>query len=362
VTTIIRAEARLINIAVETPRTDAVQSFLSQETPLVEIETSDGVVGLGYTYTIGTGGRAVLSMLQDHLLPRLLGMDATRIAHIWNDLFSSTRATTVGAITSLALAGVDTALWDLRGRREGQALWRMVGGHRQSAPVYDTEGGWLHLDQDELVRTALESVERGMRGVKIKVGRPTAAEDAERLRAVRDAVGSRMDIMVDANQSFDLAEAQRRASHYGDIGISWFEEPMPAELVSAHAQLQRLIDTPVAVGESMYSVGQFGEYALQRACGVVQVDVARIGGITPWLKVAALAEATGLAVCPHFLMELHISLAGATPNLRYVEHIPQLRGVMREALRLEDGVLWASDAPGIGIDWDYDQLDNLRIA
>lgn len=360
--TITRAEAWLVDIPVETERTDAVQAFLSQQTPMVQIETDDGLVGIGYSYTIGTGGLAVLSMLKEHFLPQLVGKDSTRIERVWNDLFASTRATAVGAITSLALAAVDTALWDLRGRREQLPLWKMVGGEKNSLPVYDTEGGWLHLPTEDLVAGALESKARGMHGVKIKVGKPTASEDAERIFAVREAIGYEMDLMVDANQSFDLAEATRRARAFAPAQLSWFEEPMPADHLTAHARLQAAVDVPIAVGESMYSVGQFGDYVLQDAARVIQVDVARVGGISPWLKVAHLAESAGLVVCPHFLMELHVSLAGATRSMRYVEHIPQLRGVMTEALRLEDGVVFASDEPGIGIAWDHDALDNLRVA
>lgn len=359
---IVRAEAFLIDIPVETVRTDAVQSFVSQQTPMVRVETADGLVGLGYSYTIGTGGLAVLSMLREHLIPRLIGLDSARIEYAWQDLFSSTRATAVGAITSLALAAVDTALWDLRGLREKLPLWKLVGGFRSSVPVYDTEGGWLHLSEDELVAEALSSRKRGLRGVKVKIGKPTATEDAERIAAVRAAIGDRMDLMVDANQSFDLAEATRRARALTPFQLAWIEEPMPADLVTAHERLQAAIDIPVAVGESLYSVGQFNEYVQRDACRVVQVDVARVGGITPWLKVAHLAEAAGIAVCPHFLMELHCSLAGASPAVRYVEHIPQLRGVMTEALRVEDGLLFAPDAPGLGIAWDHDALDRYRVS
>lgn len=359
---ITRAEASLVDIPVETVRTDAVQAFISQQTPMVRLETDDGLVGIGYSYTIGTGGKAVLSMLAEHFVPRLIGQDSRRIEGIWFDLFASTRATTVGAITSLALAAVDTALWDLRGRRAGEPLWQLVGGLRNSVPVYDTEGGWLHLEQEDLVAGALESKARGLRGVKVKVGKPTAGEDAERILAVREAIGDRMELMVDANQAFDLAEALRRARALEPARLAWFEEPMPADLVTAHARLQSLTDTPIAIGESLYSVGQFGEYVQQGAATVIQVDVARVGGITPWLKVAHTAEAAGLAVCPHFLMELHVSLAGGSSALRFVEHIPQLRGVMTESLRLEDGILFASDEPGIGIGWDQDALDDLRVA
>src|SRR5262249_25464041 len=154
-----------------------------------------------YSYTIGTGGRAVLSMLRDHLLPLLEGRDPRDVEAIWHDLFAHTRATTVGAITSLALAAVDVALWDLRCLRAGAPLWRLAGGFRRAVPVYDTEGGWLHLPAEELVHGALRAQKAGLRGVKLKIGRPRVEEDAERVAAVRAAVGPGMDIMVDANQS-----------------------------------------------------------------------------------------------------------------------------------------------------------------
>ena len=179
-----------------------MQSFLKQETIFVELETADGADGLGYSYTIGTGGTRGAG---DAARPPAAAAGRCRTPatsrRLWYDLFASTRATTVGAITSLALAAVDTALWDLRCRRAGEPLWRLAGGFRRNVPLYDTEGGWLHLSTDELVAGALASQKAGWPGVKLKVGKPRVHEDVERLRAVRDAVGPALDIMVDANQS-----------------------------------------------------------------------------------------------------------------------------------------------------------------
>jgi L-alanine-DL-glutamate epimerase-like enolase superfamily enzyme len=359
---IVTATAYLIDIEVEAVRTDAVQAFVKQETVFVDLTTDDGNAGTGYSYTIGTGGTSVLAMLRDHLLPRLVGADATLVEHLWFDLFASTRATTVGAITSLALAAVDTALWDLRCKRAGEPLWRLAGGFRQRVPLYDTEGGWLHLSTDELVRGALTSRAAGWPGVKLKVGKDRVEQDVERLRAVRDAVGQGLDIMVDANQSMTLAEARRRAAAFEPLGLAWFEEPLPADDVAGHVALARSTAIPVAVGESLYSVSQFREYLARGAASIVQVDVARVGGITPWLKVAHLADAFNVHVCPHFLMELHVSLAAAIPNGRYVEHIPQLRAVTHGQLRIEHGHAIAPDTPGLGIDWHRDAIDDRRRA
>ncbi|MFI1092592.1 mandelate racemase/muconate lactonizing enzyme family protein [Streptomyces sp. NPDC020917] len=359
---IVEATASLVDIEVETLRTDAVQAFVKQETVFVDLTTDDGCTATGYSYTIGTGGSSVLALLREHLLPHLIGADATLVERLWTDLFASTRATTVGAITSLALAAVDTALWDLRCKRAGEPLWQLAGGFRRSVPLYDTEGGWLHLSTEELVSGALASRAAGWPGVKLKVGKERVDQDVERLAAVRDAVGPGLDIMVDANQSMTHAEARRRAAAFEPLGLAWFEEPLPADDVSGHVALARSTTIPVAVGESLYSAAQFRDYLARGAASVVQVDVARVGGITPWLKVAHLAETFNVHVCPHFLMELHVSLVAAIPNGRYVEHIPQLRAVTHGQLRIEDGHAVAPDAPGLGIDWNRDAIDDRRTA
>lgn len=356
------ARAWLVDVPVETVRTDAMQAFLKQETVFVEIGTDDGATGLGYSYTIGTGGTAVLALLRDCLLPHLIGQDAERVEAVWRRLYGATRATAVGAITSLALAAIDTALWDRRCRAASLPLSVMAGGAKQQIPLYDTEIGWLHLPVEELVEGAQKVVAAGARGVKIKIGKPSPAEDAERLIAVRHAIGPHRDLMVDANQAFTLTEALRRTPALEQVGAMWFEEPLPADDVAGHERLARSTTVAVAVGESMYSVGQFAEYMARGAAGIVQADVARVGGVTPWLKIAHAAEAHNVQVCPHFLMELHVSLCAAVPNSRYLEYIPQLRAVTRTELTVVDGLATAPTTPGLGIDWDHDALDNLTVA
>jgi L-alanine-DL-glutamate epimerase-like enolase superfamily enzyme len=349
-----------IDIAPKVKRTDAIQSFVTQETVLVTLRCSDGSAGTGYTYTIGTGGSSIVALLRDHLAPRLMGRDPQQFEAIWRDLFFHTHATAVGAITSLALAAIDTALWDRNARAAGLPLWRLAGGAQPRVPVYTTEGGWLHLEPAQLVEQTLAAQAEGFLGAKIKVGKPHVSQDIARLSAVREAVGPGFELMVDANQSFTVAEAIRRARQYAALDIAWFEEPMPAEHVRAHAQLLAGTSVPVAVGESMYHLSQFGEYIQQGACSIVQADVARVGGITPWLKIAHLAEAHNIAMCPHFLMELHVSLCAAVPNARWVEYIPQLDDLTTSRLKIEGGHAVAPETPGLGIEWDAEQLKARR--
>jgi L-alanine-DL-glutamate epimerase-like enolase superfamily enzyme len=195
--------------------------------------------------------------------------------------------------------------------------------------------------------------------VKIKVGRPTIAEDMARLSAVREAVGPAFEIMTDANQCFTVSEAIRRARHYESIDIAWFEEPLPAEDLGGHVRLSASTSIPVAVGESIYSLAHFREYLQREACSIVQADVARIGGITPWLKVAHLAESFNVAICPHFLMELHVSLTAAVPNAAWLEYIPQLDPIAGSRVRIIDGFAVPPDTPGLGIDWDVPAIDRM---
>jgi L-alanine-DL-glutamate epimerase-like enolase superfamily enzyme len=358
---ITRVEALMVDLKPKVKRTDAIQSFVSQETPIVRIYDADGAVGTGYTYTIGTGGPSIMKLIELTLAPALIGREALEIERIWRDLLFLTHATTVGAITSLALAAIDTALWDLKCRRQGEPLHRMAGGAQARVPLYTTEGGWLHIETQALVDDALAAKAKGFGGSKIKIGRPHVSEDVARLEAVRKAVGPGFEIMTDCNQRFTVDEAIRRARCLTPIDIAWIEEPLTADDLMGHVRLSQSTTLPVAVGESLYSILHFREYLNQGACSIVQVDVARIGGITPWLKVAHLAECFNVPVCPHFLMELHVSLCAAVPNARWVEYIPQLDTLTTEPMRIEDGHAIPSDAPGLGIAWDYKAIEQQAV-
>lgn len=358
---ITRVEILQVDLVPLVKRTDAIQSFVKQETPMVRISTDDGLTGTGYSYTVGSGGSSVVALIRDHLAPRLIGRDPLEIEAIWKDLFFSTHSTAVGAITALALATIDTALWDLKCLASGRPLWLEAGGAQKRVPLYTTEGGWLHIDTVALVDDALQAKAKGFKGSKIKVGRPHVAEDVARLTAVREAVGREFEIMVDANQAFTVSEAIRRARHFEPLDLGWFEEPLPAEDMDGHIRLSQSTSLPIAVGESMYHPSHFREYLQKGACSIVQADVARVGGITPWLKIAHLAETFNVNICPHFLMEIHVSLTAAVPNARWVEWIPQLEPITRSRLAVSDGHAIPPSTPGLGIDWDWKAIEEARM-
>lgn len=350
------AEIYLVPLEPKVTRFDAIQQFVCQETVIVRIHDADGALGTGYSYTIGTGGSSVVALLADHLLPQIVGREAEEVEAIWRDLKFHTHATTVGVITSLALAAIDTALWDLRALKASLPLHLLAGGARTRIPAYTTEGGWLHLSKEELVEDAKRAREEGFHGVKIKIGKASVKEDVRRVAAVREALGDDLELMTDCNQVFAVDEAVRRAQALLPFDLAWMEEPLPADDLDGHIRLAASTSIPVAVGESIYGIRHFRDYLQHRACSVVQVDCARIGGITPWLKTAHLAEAFNVAVAPHFLMELHVSLACAVSNGRWVEYIPQLDEITTSRLRIEKGEALAPLEPGLGIAWDWEAI------
>jgi len=354
-----RIEIQMVDLKPRVKRVDAIQAFVSQETPIVRIFDTDGAVGTGYSYTIGSGGPSIVELIDRTLAPALIGRDPAQVERLWKDLLFLTHATSVGAITSLALAAIDTALWDLRCLKARLPLHVMAGGAQDKVRLYTTEGGWLHLDKSALVDDALRAKEAGFSGAKLKIGRPIH-EDVDRLRTVRTAVGEGFEIFTDANQAFNVDEAIRRARHYEPLDIGWMEEPLTADDLNGHIRLCQSTSIPIAIGESLYSPLHFREYLQRNACSIVQVDVARIGGITPWLKTAHLAETFNIAVCPHFLMELHVALTCAVPNARWLEYIPQLDTLTTQGMTMRDGYAVPSNEPGLGIAWNLKQIERLR--
>jgi L-alanine-DL-glutamate epimerase-like enolase superfamily enzyme len=238
----------------------------------------------------------------------------------------------------------------------------LAGGFRPKVPLYDTEGGWLHLATEELVAGAKASQAAGWTGVKIKVGKDRIDQDVERLRAVRAAVGEGLDIMVDANQSMTQAEAVRRAAAFAPLNLAWFEEPLPADDVSGHIALARSTTIPVAVGESLYSLAQFREYLQRGAASIVQVDVARVGASRrgsrsrTWPKRSTSTSARTSCWNCTSPWSPRYPTAAMWSTSRNCGRSRSARCASRT------GHAVAPDGPGLGIDWDRDEIENRTVA
>jgi len=318
----------------------------------VTIERGDGAPGRGFAWTPSIGATAVEALLRNDLGPWLLGRPAT--PGVWQAAWEHLHEAGGGGITTIALAGVDLALWDLTLREQGLSLADALGRRHESQPAYGS-GVNLHYSLDELVAQAERWRAAGYRGAKIKVGRPDLVEDIDRVAAVREAIGDGMRLMVDANQRWDLPTAVRAVGELARFDIAWIEEPLRSDDTRGYRALRRSIDVPVALGENVHTIHRFRDLIDADAIDVMQPNVIRVGGITPFRGIAALAADAGLQLAPHLLPELSAQLAFAEPDACWVEDVEDARfetlGVLAEPSGVEivDGRAVGGHAPGIGL-------------
>lgn len=324
-----------------------------------ELETAEGITGHGYTYTLSHGGGAVQALLAQELAPQLVGRTLTRPEPVWEQLWGRTLRYGRGGVAAVALAAADVAVWDALSQQQGLPLCDYVGRRRDSVPVYGSSID-LGYSQEQLLETVAEWKRRGFGAVKVKVGRPLH-EDLARLAAVRELIGPRVELMVDANNGWELPEAGRRIAAMAPYDLTWVEEPLMPDDVAGHAALQAQSGTPIAAGETLFSVADFKRYLDAGALRYVQADAGRLGGITPWLAVARLAEAHHLPMAPHFLHDLHVHLLCAVPNAYRLEYLPLLDALLERPLEVVGGHAAPPATPGTGVRFRSELLAPHRI-
>jgi L-alanine-DL-glutamate epimerase-like enolase superfamily enzyme len=314
----------------------------------VEVTTADGHQGLGLSYSKRAGGPGQFAHAQE-VAPALLGEDPSDIAKLWNKLCWAGASVGRSGLSTQAIGAFDVALYDLKARRANLPLAKLLGAWRDSVACYNTSGGFLHTPLEQLLVNAAASRERGIGGIKLKVGQPDRALDIRRVEAVRKHLGDDAPLMVDANQQWDRPTAQRMCRVFEDFNLVWIEEPLDAYDHAGHAALAAQFDTPIATGEMLTSAGEHGDLIRHGAADYLMPDAPRVGGITPFLKIAAQAEAAGLMLAPHFAMELHVHLAAAYPTEPWVEHFDWLEPLFNERLEIANGRMLVPTRPGLGL-------------
>lgn len=313
-----------------------------------ELQTAGGDAGLGFSYAKRAGGPGQFAHAKE-VAPLLIGEDASDIGRLWTKLCWAGASVGRSGLATQALGAFDVALYDLKARRAGLSLAKLLGAYRDSVACYNTSGGFLHTPLEQLLVNAAASVERGIGGLKLKVGQPDRAQDVKRVEAVRRQLGDALPIMVDANQQWDRPTAQRMCRIFEPFNLVWIEEPLDAYDHEGHAALAAAFDTPIATGEMLTSAAEHGELIRHRAADYLMPDAPRVGGITPFLKIAAQAEAAGLMLAPHFAMELHVHLAAAYPSETWVEHFDWLEPLFNERLQIRNGRMLVPTRPGLGL-------------
>ncbi len=319
---------------------------------VVEVETADGARGTGFSWTPTIGAGAVESMLVRDVAPFAIGREAH--PRLWDEAWAHVHEAGGAGVTTIALAGLDLALWDLRARAEGRSLVATLGRRADAQPAYGS-GVNLHYELDELRAQAERWVAAGYRAAKMKVGRADLREDVERVRAVREVLGPDRDLMVDANQRWDLERAIAGARALEPFDLRWLEEPLRAEDTPGYAELRRRTGVPVAQGENAHTLFRFRDLLDAGAVDVVQPNVVRVGGITPFLRIAALAHERGVEVAPHLLPDVSAQLAVALPGTVWVEDVEDARladlGVLAEPgpVTIAGGLARVAERPGLGL-------------
>jgi len=314
----------------------------------VEMESADGHKGLGFSYSKRAGGPGQFAHAKE-IAPALIGEDPNDIAKLWDKLCWAGASVGRSGLSTQAIGAFDVALWDLKARRAGLSLAKLLGAHRDSVRCYNTSGGFLHTPLDQLLVNTTKSRERGIGGIKLKVGQPDCAIDIKRVETVRKHLGDDFPLMVDANQQWDRPTAQRMCRIFEQFNLIWIEEPLDAYDSEGHAALAAHFDTPIATGEMLTSVAEHWELIKRRGADYIMPDAPRVGGITPFLKIAGLADHAGLLLGPHFAMELHVHLAAAYPREPWVEHFEWLEPLFNERLEIAQGRMFVPTRPGLGV-------------
>jgi L-alanine-DL-glutamate epimerase-like enolase superfamily enzyme len=351
-------EPGFYRIPLPTVLTDSMHGEMRAfELNTVRIRDADGAEGVGYTFTVGRNGAAIDTILARELPEIMDGEEADEIERLWHKAWWALHYGGRGGPTVLALSAFDMALWDLKAKRAHLPLWKALGGFDAKVPCY-AGGIDLDLPLDKLLRQTDDNLGKGFRAIKMKVGRANLFEDVERVKAMREHLGAGFPLMADANMKWSVDGAIRAARA---LDLTWLEEPTIPDDPAGHARIVREGGLPIAAGENLRTLWEFKLYVAGGGVTYPEPDVTNCGGVTPFMKIAHLAEAFNLPVTSHGAHDVTVHLLAACPNRSYLEaHGFGLERYIAEPLEIQDGFALAPDRPGHGIAFDWKGLDTIR--
>ena len=354
-------EPGFYRIPLPTVLTDSMHGEMRAfELNTVRIRDADGAEGVGYTFTVGRNGAAIDTILARELPDIMDGEEADEIERLWHKAWWALHYGGRGGPTVLALSAFDMALWDLKAKRAHLPLWKALGGFDAKVPCY-AGGIDLDLPLDKLLRQTDDNLAKGFRAIKMKVGRANLFEDVERVKAMREHLGAGFPLMADANMKWSVDGAIRAARALQPFDLTWLEEPTIPDDPAGHARIVREGGLPIAAGENLRTLWEFKLYVAGGGVTYPEPDVTNCGGVTPFMKIAHLAEAFKLPVTRPGAHDVPVHLLAACPNRSYLEaHGFGLERYIAEPLEIQDGFALAPDRPGHGIAFDWKGLDTIK--
>jgi mandelate racemase len=350
--TIQEVRARAVRVPMREPHRTA--SGIVAESPLVltDVVTNEGVIGHSIIFTYTAAALQPTAELIRNMEPLLKG-EPVAPGEIERKLARRFRLLGTQGLVGMALAGIDMALWDALARGHETSLVRLLGGVEKPVRAY---GGVGYDGASGAAKASEEWVRRGFKGIKAKIGYPDLKEDVEVIRAIRAAVGDEVAIMVDYNQCLTPVEAVLRVRALDDEGLIWVEEPTLAHDYAGHALIAREARVPVQCGENWWGTQDLRHAIEAHASDYVMLDAMKIGGVTGWLRAAAMAEVNGIPVSSHIWPEMSAQLLSVTATAHWLEYIDWWNIVVSEPLRIQGGMAIPSNAPGSGVEWSEDGI------
>lgn len=327
---------------------------------LVDLQTDAGITGRSYLFGIGKQNLKPLAAIIEAMADMLQG-DALVPVEIEKKLRARHTLLGVHNVISFALSGIDMAAWDALGQAQSLPLVRMLGGAPRPIPAYNSKGLGI-MPLKPLAKEAVELVKEGFSAVKLRLGRPHAVDDLAALRAVKKATGPNVILMVDFNQGLTVAEAIKRGRMIDDEGgVTWIEEPVRADDFAGNARIAREVATPIQIGENFMGPEQMAQALAAQACDYVMPDAQRIGGVTGWMRAAALAQAAGMEMSSHLFPEVSCHLLAVTPTCHWLEYVDWADAVLEEPLQIKDGHARIPERPGLGMRWDEKAVKKYQL-
>ena len=351
----------LVQVPLEKPMITAIHETRSVGCVLVHLETDEGLTGENYIFSLNSDRLVVFDAMIKSLARHVVGKDPHYVEGMWDAMWRDINPIGHQGIAVSAISAIDTACWDLIGKAAGQPLYKLFGACRDDIKAYASSGLWLSQSIDELVAEADVFMEQGFRAMKIRLGKPRMEEDLERVAAVRAAVGSDVELLVDANQAFTTPYAIKIGRRLEQYDIAWFEEPVPTYNLEGHAAVAAALDMPVATGETEYNRFAMRAMLEARAADILMPDLQRIGGLSEFRRVASLASAFHVPISTHIFTEQSLAIAGSTVNCISVEHVSWFSPLYQEKIAIVDGKIAMPQRPGIGFTFDPQAVDRYRI-